>query len=85
MGTAYKSLTSEKTQAGIDVLRQRVLADFGTRGLDALVFVRRYPQNASEWQKMTAQEIRVLCHEPFWADAVAAEAECQCCCHFCHE
>jgi hypothetical protein len=77
-------MNNEKIELAVEVLRHNILTTFGTRGLDALVFVRRNPQKATEWQKLTDQEIREEHQEPFWIDAViAAEIERQCWCH-CH-
>ena len=68
--TTYKSLQSPKTQAGIDATRENLLATFGTRGLDALTFVRCRNLIATEWQTLTDQEIRQAVQDPFWIEAV---------------
>ena len=77
-------MKNEKIELAVEVLRRNILTTFGTYGMNALIFVKRNPQKATECHKLVAQEVRELCREPYWADAVIiAEVERQCWCH-CH-
>lgn len=60
----------DKMQAVLDVMRQNITEEYGSKGLEALAVA---PEQATPWQKMTASEITATETDPIWMQALAAQ------------
>ena len=70
------AVVAQLQSMNIETLRQKILEQFGTEGFAALESVASDAIMATEWEKLTVQEIRRWAYaelEPSWVSALLAD------------